>query len=281
MLELLITSFPFIFRYIQLKRRGEAMTIWNVKTAVYSWAVMAFMLFLVIFYFHPKTYSGILPFRTVSVVAQSSGPVTVINVTNGSHVAAGDVLFEIENSTQLAALAQAKTQFDAIDAAETKAQETIKAALANVNQAQAVLAQTDVDLTSARTLLDRKVGTADAVRRLETQRLTAQSGLAAAQAQATVAQTDLDVAIPAQRAAAQANVDVSQVELDKTQVKSFGSGTVTQFALSVGSPASTLILAPAMVIIPDRKEGSRRVVAAGFSQVARSTLYVGMPAELA
>ena len=108
MFELLLTSFPVIFRYFQLKRRGEAMTVWNMKAAVFSWAVLAFMLFLVIFYFHPKTYSGILPFRTVSVVAQTSGPVTHINVSNGSRVKAGDVLFQIEDSTQKAALAQAR-----------------------------------------------------------------------------------------------------------------------------------------------------------------------------
>jgi len=281
MIELLLASFPVIFRYYQLKRRGEVMTLWNIKAAVYSWAVLAFMLFVVIFYFHPKTYSGILPFRKVSVVTQTSGPVTAINVSDGSRVAAGDVLFEIENSTQQAALTQAKTQFDVINASETKAGEALKAAVANVDQAQASLDQIDFDLGSARTLLERKVGTADAVRKLETQRLTAQATMVVAQAQATVAQTDLDVAIPAQRTAAQATVDAAQVELGKTLVRSFASGTVTQFALSVGSPASTLILAPAMVIIPDRNEGARRVIVAGFNQVARATLYVGMPAELA
>ena len=69
MFELLFTSFPVIIRYFQLKRRGEAMTVWNMKTAVFMWAVLAFSLFLSIFYFHPKTYAGVLPFRTVSVVA--------------------------------------------------------------------------------------------------------------------------------------------------------------------------------------------------------------------
>lgn len=31
MLELLLTSFPAIFRYYQLKRRAEAMTVWNMR----------------------------------------------------------------------------------------------------------------------------------------------------------------------------------------------------------------------------------------------------------
>ncbi|MFX0547015.1 HlyD family secretion protein [Roseovarius sp. S1116L3] len=281
MLELFLTSFPVIFRYYQLKRRGEEMTIWNMKAAVFSWAVLAFLLFLVIFYFHPKTYSGILPFRTVSVVAQTSGPVTSVNVTNGSYVAAGDVLFHIEDSTQQAAVKQASTQFEAITASEAKAKEAIKAAEASVDQAQASLDQIEQDLSNARTLLERNVGTVDAVRKLETQRATAEAALAAASAQVAVAQTDLDVTIPAQRDAAQAALDAAQVELDKTVVKSFTSGTVTQLALGVGSPASMLILAPAMVIIPERPEGQKVQIAAGFSQVARATLYEGMPAELA
>jgi hypothetical protein len=33
MFELMFTSFPVIIRYFQLKRRGEAMTVWNMRTA--------------------------------------------------------------------------------------------------------------------------------------------------------------------------------------------------------------------------------------------------------
>ena len=46
MFELLLTSFPVIIRYFQLRRRGEALTVWNMKTAVFAWLVMAFFLFL-------------------------------------------------------------------------------------------------------------------------------------------------------------------------------------------------------------------------------------------
>ncbi|MFX0542596.1 hypothetical protein ACEWPM_012790 [Roseovarius sp. S4756] len=116
----------------------------------------------------------------------------------------GDVLFRIDDSMQKAALEQARTQFDAIDAAQTKAGEAIKAARASVDQAQVSLDQIEQDLANARTLLERNVGTADAVRKLETQRATAAAAMAAAEAQTGVAQTDLDVAIPAQRKAAQA-----------------------------------------------------------------------------
>lgn len=73
----------------------------------------------------------------------------------------------------------------------------------------------------------------------------------------------------------------AQVALAQTEVRAFSDGVVTQLAMSVGSPASQLILSPAMVIIPDRPEGVPLRITAGFSQVARATLYEGMPAEIA
>ena len=100
MFELLLTSFPVVFRYFQLRRRGEPPSLWNMKAALYVWAVMAFFLFLVIFYFHPKTTAAVVPFRTVSVVAQTAGPVTEIAVSNGQRVSPGDLLFKIENTNQ-------------------------------------------------------------------------------------------------------------------------------------------------------------------------------------
>ena len=98
MFELLFTSFPVIIKYYILRRRGEEMTVYNMKTAVFLWLALAFALFLSIFYYHPKSYTGIVPFRTVSVVAQTSGPVTHVLVENGQHVAKGDILFKIENN---------------------------------------------------------------------------------------------------------------------------------------------------------------------------------------
>ena len=281
MLELLLTSFPAVFRYYQLKRRGEAMTVWNMRTAVFAWAVLAFFLFLTIFYFHPKSYSGLLPFRTISVVAQTSGPVTAIAVANGQHVAAGDLLFRIEDSAQQAKLKQAEAEFDKIAAAETKANDTLKVALASVTSATSSLEKLIVDRDNARQLQARNVGTQDAVRQLDASVAVAEAEREAAAARADLARSELSQAIPAQRKAAEAALQSAQSDLAKTEVRSLAGGTVTQLALSVGSPASTLILSPAMVIIPDRPDNLPLRFTAGFDQVARSTLYVGMPAEIA
>ncbi|PYG25531.1 HlyD family secretion protein [Pelagimonas varians] len=281
MFELLFTSFPVIIRYFQLKRRGEAMTVWNMRTAVFTWAGLAFLLFFLIFYFHPKSYSGVVPFRTVSVVAQSAGPVTELNVRNGQRVAAGDLLFRIENSSQVAALMQAEAQLGTLAAASIKAEDSLKVARASVAQIQATLDEQIIDLSDAQTLLDRNVGSQDAVQKLDAAVKVSQAQLQAAQAQVHLAETDIAETIPAQIKSAEAAIASAQASLDKTEVRSFSPGLVTQLTLGVGSPASTLILSPAMMIIPDRPEGLPVRFVAGFSQVARATLYEGMPAEIA
>ncbi|MFU1479335.1 HlyD family secretion protein [Roseovarius sp. C7] len=281
MFELLLTSFPVLIRYIQLRMRGEAMTVWNMKTAIYIWACLAFALFLTIFYYHPKSYTGLVPFRTVSVVAQANGPVTELAVENGQPVKTGDLLFRIENSSQSAALEQAKAELAQLDAAEAKAKDALTLANASVTASNASLTKLQQDLEQAQTLLERNVGTQDRVRELDAAVISAEASLEAAQAQVDVAQTDLSQAIPAQRAVAEAAVARAQAALDHTEVRAFTNGTVTQMAMSVGSPASQLVLRPGMVIIPERDADAPLRVIAGFSQVARATLYEGMPAEIA
>ncbi|ASV88035.1 hlyD secretion family protein (plasmid) [Ochrobactrum quorumnocens] len=257
------------------------MTVWNMRTAVFLWAILAFFLFVVIFYFHPKSYSGLVPFRTVSTVAQTSGPVTEIAVRNWQRVSAGDLLFRIESSAQKAALKQAEAEFDRIAAAESKASDSLKVAQASVVVSSASLEKLKGDLKNAQALFAKNAGTKDTVRLAESAFQIGEADLAAAQAQLSLAQVEISQSLPAQRKVTEATVESGRVALSMTEVRSFTNGVVTQLSLSVGSPASTLILSPAMVIIPDRPDNLPLRITAGFSQVARSTIYEGMPAEIA
>lgn len=281
MFELLFTSFPALIRYWMLKRRGEPITVWNMKTAVFMWAVLAFGLFLVIFYYHPKTYAATVPFRTVSVVPQTAGPVTEIAVENGQRVEPGDLLFRIDDSAQQAALAEATAQLALIAAAEAKAEDTEVVALSAVESATAQLKRQRDSLSDSRILVQRGTGRADEVQRLEASVASTEAELRAAEAQLDLARIDITKTLPAQRQAAQTAIDKAQVALDFTRVQSETAGTITQLTLSVGSPATTLVLRPAMIIIPERPRDTPVRITAGFSQVARSTLYEGMPAEIA
>lgn len=280
MIEILLTSFPAVFRYYQLKHRGEAMTVWNMRTAVFLWALLAFFLFVAIFYFHPKSYSGLLPYRTVSVVAQTSGPVTEVAVKNMQKVAVGDLLFRIEDTAQKAALKQAEAEFDKIKAAEGKASDALKVAQAAVIVSTASLDKLRGDLENAQALAAKNSGTREAVRLAESSVAIGEANLASAQAQQSLAQVEISQTLPAQHKAAEAALESAKAALAMTEVRSFTNGVVTQLAMSAGSPASTLILSPAMVIIPDRPDDLPLRITAGFSQVSRTTIYEGMPAEI-
>ena len=281
MFELMFTSFPAVIRYLQLRRRGESMTVWNMKTAIFIWAILAFCVFTVVFYFHPKTYAGVVPFKTVSVVAQTTGPVTEVAVINGQHVQAGDLLFRIEDSAQRAALAEAEAELAVIEAAETKAKDDKLVAEAGGADVEARLENLRDELNDAEALVQRGAGTANAVVESRSAVLSAEADLSAANAQLDLANVELEESIPAQRKAAQTSIERAKTALSFTEVKSFASGSVTQLTLSVGSPATTLVLRPAMIIIPDRPEDVPIRISAGFSQVSARTLHVGMPAEIA
>ena len=281
MFELLFTSFPAVIRYFQLRRRGESMTVWNMKTAVFLWAIMAFTVFVVIFYFHPKTYAGVVPFRTVSVVAQTSGPVTDIYVKNGQRVNTGDLLFRIENSAQLAALSEAEAQLAIIEAEQAKAEDSKLIAEASVREIQARLVSLRDELRDAKSILKRGYGTTNNVIEARSQVQVGEADLDAAKAQLDLADVELTEGIPARLAASEAAIEKAKTALDFTEVRSFTNGTITQLALSVGGPTTTLVLRPSMVIIPDRPENTPIRVSGGFAQVSKTTLYEGMPAEIA
>jgi len=252
-----------------------------MKTATFIWLMLAATLFLSIFYYHPKSFTGIVPFRTVSVVAQVSGPVTEIHVQNGSRVKKGDLLFKIEDGSQKAALKEALVAFQAIDAARAKAKKEVLVAIANVAQLKTALSQLQTDLAIAEDLLRKKVGRANKVTKLQSLVDKARSALAAGQARLSSVQTELTDVLPARRKAAEATYASRKAELDKTEVRAFSAGVVTQMVLNVGSPASRLIVSPALVIIPDREKDNPARVLAGFSQVSHNVLHVGMPAEIA
>lgn len=281
MIELLLTSFPVVIRYFILRRQGEAMTVWNMKTAVFLWLFLAFMLFLTIFYYHPKSYTGLVPFRTVSVVAQANGPVTKVAVENGQKVEAGDLLFQIENSAQSAALEKAMVAFEGLKAAELQAKEAITFASANVDQVRVSFEKLRKDLANAETLFRKGVITEDKVRAARSNAKETEAALAASEAQLGLSRTELTDVLPAARRSAAADLRSAKVDLKMTEVRAFSTGSISQLALSVGSPASRLILSPAMIIIPDRSEEVPVRLVAGFSQVARGILHVGMPAEIA
>lgn len=283
MIELTVTSIPFVLRILYLRWKGLPITLYNVHMALFAWLALAFIVFFTVFYYYPKSYTGFVPFRTVPVVSENGGTVTAIKVDNGSRVSPGQVLFTVDNTTETAAVKTAELKLAEIE-------KSFASAEAEMHAAQASLDRENAELEQARQVFDdqdelrRRKSPAYNERRYQAavaDRDSSEAKVAQAQANLDAARLQLDQVLPAQKESATAQLEQAKVELEKTIVRSFVDGVVDQLTLHVGARAAQFAANPAMLIIPDRDEAHPRRVVAGFAQVTRSVLYVGMPAELA
>ncbi len=283
MIELLVTSFPFVLRVIYLKWRGLPVTLYNVHRALFMWFVLALIVFFAVFYYYPKSYTGLVPFRTVPVVAENGGTVTDIYVKGGDRVEPGDPLFAVENASEQAAVELATRKVEEIESAKLAAELQVQTAQAVLDAAITAREQAELVLMDHEAL-QAKGSAAFQVSQLE----RAQSTLSTREAEVEAAETQLGVAqvqatavMPAQLASARASLKQAQVELSKTLALSSVDGVVEQVTLNVGSRAAQAAMSPAMLIVPDRKDAEKGRIVAGFSQVSRTELYEGMAAEVA
>lgn len=278
MIELLVTSIPFWLRLWYLRRRGMPITLYNLHRAIFMWATLALIVFFCVFYFHPKSYSGIVPYRIVPVVAERAGTVTAVNVEPGHRVEPGDVLFTTDNREEKAAVELAQRQLDQIDSAVSAAKAEVNAAQAALDEANASLKQVNDNLADQEQLrsTNSPAFRANDYERLLNSKAGAEAQVAAASAALEEAQIQVNEALPAQRATAEAALEQAKVNLDLTIVTSSVAGRIEQLTLNVGARAGQTNLGPAMLIVPD----APLAIVAGFSQVARARLHEGMAAEI-
>ncbi|MBS8260904.1 HlyD family secretion protein [Roseibium polysiphoniae] len=283
MIELTVTSIPFVLRILYLRWRGMPITLYNVHMALFAWLALAFVVFFTVFYYYPKSYTGFVPFRTVPVVSENGGTVTRIAVDNGTRVEPDQLLFTVSDATEQAAVRTAELKLAEIEKSFDLAEAQVRSAQASLDRENASLRQA-IEVYNDQEELRRRDSAAYTATRYEAavaDKATGEAKVAQAQAFLDEANLQLQEVLPAQRESANAALEQAQVELEKTVVRSQVSGMIDQLTLHVGARASQIATSPAMLIIPDRDEAHPKRVFAGFSQVARSVLYVGMPAEVA
>lgn len=283
MIELILTSFPLLIRIIYLRARRLPITVYNVHRAVFLWFLLFLALVFTIEYYHPDTRSGIVPFRIVPVVAEKSGTVTNLHVTAGQQVKTGDLLFAVDDSGEAAAVKVARARVEEARQQLAVARSQVAQAEAVVNKAQADLDEADVLLSNQQQLRDDNspaFAPDRYLRALNDQRDRA-ALLSQAQAERDTATLQAEDLAPAELATAQASLEQAQVALSKTRVTAPVSGRIEQLTLNVGDRAAQIAMNPAMVIVPDRSAADPAEIVAGFTQVNRSVLHVGMPAEVA
>ena len=290
MLELLLCSLVTVFpdylfrRYVQGKRVGHEITLFSVwfelRWGITACLILTITLITIIFYYHPSTANAVMFFRTQTILPETPGRVSEVHVTNGQHVAAGEVLFRMDDGAQRAAVVTAEQGLAEVDAAFAVAEFELAEAEGRVQEARGALEEARYELELKREVNARNpdVVSQREIRRLENLVLSREGRLDAAIAARRAVETELDELLPARRATALATVEQAEVELEKTVVTALAAGRIEQFALQPGDYVSSL-LRPAGILIPDALD--RGLIQAGFDQLSAQVIAPGMVAEVA
>lgn len=273
-------------RYIQGKRWGKKITFftmwYELRWGITACVLLTVMLITLIFYYHPSTVNATPFFRTVTILPEGGGRVDDVFVNNNQLVQAGDPLFSLQSSSQLAATEVARDKILEVEAKMKMAQAELAAMTGLVEKAQGSLDQLKNEL---RMKVELQELSSDSVSQREIQRLnnavtSGEGALAAAKANREAVRAQIESVLPAQRETAEEAMEQAEVEVSKTTIYAGISGRVVQFALQPGDYVNP-IFRPAGLLIPtDSIESGRIEVQAGFKQLAAQVIKPGTMAEI-
>jgi multidrug resistance efflux pump len=284
----LITVLPdYLYRrYREGKRWGDQITFftmwYELRWGITACLMLTVTLITIVFYYHPSTTNAGPYFRTIPLLPEGGGRVEEVFVKNGDTVAAGDPVFSLLDSAQVANVNLAESQLDQVASAFTQAEVQLSAAQATLVQADSALAQAKNELAKKSELASRgqQLISKIELERLENTVNQRRGGVQAAQANITAAQTQISDVLPAQRQSAQRQLEQAQVALDKTVIYAGVDGQVAQFYLQRGDYVNP-ILRPAGVLIPSSgAESGRSQIAAGFNQLSAQVIKPGTITEV-
>ena len=219
-------------------------------------------------------------YRTVPILPEGNGRVEEIYVGVRDTVKAGEPIFRLDDSAQKAALETAQRKIAEVDAAIEQAKTQLVVSDAQISEAESAYQQA-VDELATRTELKERNSPSVAPREIERLQNVVdarQAGVAGAMANKDMISIQINTALPAQKASAEAELAEAQVELDKTVVHAGVDGILEQFTLRKGDVVNRM-MRPAGVLIPS--EAGRWGLIAGFNQLAAQVMKVGMVAEVA
>jgi len=292
MLELILCSFVTVLpdylyrRHREGKRWGDQITFftmwYELRWGITACLILTVALITIVFYYHPSTTNAGPYFRTIPLLPEGGGRVEEVFVKNGDSVEAGDPLFSLLDTAQVANVNLAESQLDQIASAFAQAEVQLEGAQATLVQAESALAQAENELAKKSELASRgqQLISKIELERLENNVAQRRGGVQAARANITAAQTQISDVLPAQRQSAQRQLEQAQVALDKTVIYAGVDGQVAQFFLQRGDYVNP-ILRPAGVLIPSSgPESGRFQIAAGFNQLSAQVIKPGTITEV-
>ena len=284
----LITILPdyLIRRFVQGKRWGHEVTFFSMWYEL-RWGITACLLLTValitlIFYYHPSTTDSSPFFRTVTILPEAPGRVEEVFVENHEIVRAGDPLFSLIDSSQLAAVAIARVRITEVEAAFAVAGSELAAAKGMVAQAEGALEQSRDELRMKRGLQRKSAGSVSAreLERLENAVASREGTLTAAVANRQTAEAQLLNVLPAQKLSAVEMLEQAEVEQKKTTIVAGVSGQIQQFLLRPGDIVNPFVRPAGLLIPTEGPESGRQMVQAGFSQLSAPVIMPGTLAEI-
>jgi multidrug resistance efflux pump len=284
----LVTIFPdyLVRRFVQGKRWGSEInfvSMWyELRWGITACVILTISLITLIFYYHPSTTNASPFFRTITILPEGGGRVEEVFVENGQAVEAGEPLFSLHESSQLAAVELARGQVVEIEAQFKIAESDLAAMNGLVRQAEGSLEQVRNELRLKRNVEQRSKGAVSAqeFQRLENSIASREGALAAAEANNVTVESQISTVLPARLESARNALEQAQVELAKTTIYAGVSGNVHQFFLQPGDYVNP-ILRPAGLLIPSRDvESGRHMIQAGFSQLTAQVIQRGTLAEV-
>jgi multidrug resistance efflux pump len=289
MLELFLCSMLTILpdllyrRYVQGKRLGREInlfTVWyELRWGITLCLILTVSLITTVFYFHPSTMAASSVFRTVTLMAETSGRVAETFVDINQKVKKGQPLFRLDSTEQEAAAETAKRKIAETEAGMVTAKSQLAEEEATIVQARGKLKQAVDELGRRAEMQRRSPGSISEaeVERMRVQVETQQGALDAAVAGRDAIRSQIEFQLPAEKASAEAALKEAEVALKKTLVVAGTNGIVQQFALRPGDVVNPM-LRPAGILVPER---STTGLLAGFGQIEAQVLHVGMVGEVA
>ena len=194
-----------------------------------------------------STDDAFIAARQSALAPKISGYITAVPVTDNQHVAAGDVIAQLDDRDYRVALAQAEAQVAAarasienVDAQLDVQQAQISANQAQVEQAQAALVFAQQQATRYQHLEQSGYGTVQNSEQFTSQLHQQQAALLSAQATLNLAQRQVE-SLKAQRKSAVANLaqaeaqrDQAKLNLSYTTVTAAQPGRVVNLSAAVG-----------------------------------------------
>ncbi|HEY0329125.1 MAG TPA: HlyD family secretion protein [Rhodopseudomonas sp.] len=235
---------------------------------------------------YESTDDAFVAARSYSIAPKVSGYVTDIPVTDNQHVAAGDVLAEIDPRDYRIAVAKAQAQADAaaanianIDAQIASQQAQIEQAKAQVEQAEAQLQFAQQEAARAQDLVQKGAGTVQRQQQtnsdLDAQQANtarAKSALSAAELQIKVLATQRDSA-RAQLDQANAQLEQAKLNLAYTSVRAAQPGRVVK--LSGAKGAYVTAGQSLAMLVPDEVW-----IVANYKETQLADMRPGQPVEI-